>query len=193
VGDLAVFGYGSLVSPVSAAQSLGREVELAGIVRLAGWRRRWTICRDNNASEKTFALADGTVPPYVVGLNIEHDPACEGANGALVEITEAEADRLDLREMRYDRIDVTADVRADAGPSFDRVIAYTAKAAHHAPEPPAGAIVIAEYVRTVEAAFEELGEGQLEAFHVTTDPPPVDPSEATLIADEIPEGNPRRW
>ena len=116
-----VFGYGSLASPTSAALSLGRPVEFAAVVRLAGWRRRWTVYRDNVASEKTFALTDGSVPPHVVGLNIERDAQCEGANGVLIEITEAEAERLDLREMRYDRIDVTADVGCGGHGASDRV------------------------------------------------------------------------
>ena len=194
---LAVFGYGSLASSGSAGLSLGREVEHAAIVRLAGWRRRWNVYRDNRAVEKTFALADGTLPPFVVGLNIEHDPSCEGANGVLIELTEDEADRLDLREMRYDRVDATADVRplgdGPPPPDFDQVIVYTAKPVHHAPETPPGAIVIAEYLRTVVAAFDALGPGQLELFWETTDPPPVEPSEATLVKDRIPEGNPRGW
>ena len=195
---LAVFGYGSLASPTSAAQSFGRPVEPAALVRLAGWRRRWTTFRDNAASEKTFALADGEVPPYVVGLNLERDPACAGANGVLIEITDAEADRLDLRELRYDRADVTADVQPfDGGEeqpaAFDQVIAFVAKPHHHAPSPPAGAIVIAPYVRAVEAAFEALGPGQLGAYRETTDPPPVEPVEAMLVRDEIPPGNPRDW
>jgi hypothetical protein len=194
---LAVFGYGSLANPASAGISLGRDVEIAAIVRLAGWRRRWTVFRDNRTTEKTFALADGTVPPYVIGLNLERDAGHPGANGVLIEITEAEADRLDLREMRYDRADATADVRpvadGDDLPSFDRVIAYTAKPEQHASAGMPGAIVIAEYVRTVEAAFAALGSGHLDLYRDTTDPTPVEPSEAHLVADDIPEGNPRRW
>jgi hypothetical protein len=187
---LFVFGYGSLASPASAALSLGRPVEFAAMACLTGWRRRWTAYRDNKASEKTFALPNGSVPPYVVGLNIERDPTCEGANGVLIEITEAEAGRLDLREMRYDRIDVTADVEP-AG--LGQVIAYRAKPEHHAPQPPPGGIVIAEYVRTVEAAFAELGPGELDTYRETSDPPPVTPSEVQLVADAIPPGNPRGW
>lgn len=195
---LAVFGYASLVSPASAAQSLGRPVELAALAQLAGWRRRWSTYRDNLAAEKTFALVDGSLPPFVLGLNLERDRECAGANGALIEITEAEADRLDLRELRYDRIDVTADVRLsgpapDAAAPFDRVIAYAAKPEHHASEPPRGAVVMARYVEAVEAAFLELGTAQLERFRETTDPPPVKPVEAKLVHDRIPAGNPREW
>lgn len=195
---LAVFGYGSLVSPESAAQSLGRPAEAAAIMRLVGWRRRWTTFRDNRSAEKMFALADRTLPPYVVGLNLERDPACEGANGVLIEVTVAEADRLDLRELRYDRVEVTADVRplaagGESPPPFECVIAYTAKPHHHAPEPPPGAIAIAQYVRTVEAAFAQLGPEHLALYRETTDPPPAEPVEATLVRDQIPEGNPREW
>jgi hypothetical protein len=195
---LAVFGYGSLVSPASAAQSLDRPVELAALVRLAGWRRRWSTFRDNLAVEKTFATPDGSLPPFVLGLNIEREPDSPGANGALIEISEGEAARLDLREMRYDRIDVTEAVRPLQGeaaglPEFDVVIAYAAKAAHHAPDPPPGAIVIAPYVRTVEAAFGELGPAHLDLYRETTDPPPVEVVEATLVSDQIPAGNPRAW
>ena len=196
MGRLAVFGYGSLVSPTSASGSLGRPVELAALVRLEGWRRRWSVYRDNTAVEKTFARPDGSIPPYVVGLNIERDGTTPGANGALIEISAAEADRLDLREMRYDRVEVTADVRALGGetePAFDAVYAYTAKRAHFAAKPPPGAIVIAPYVRTVEAAFSELGSDQLDRYHESTDPPPVEAVEATLVHDEIPAGNPRDW
>ncbi len=114
----------------------------------------------------------------------------------MLEVSEAEAERLDLREMRYDRIDVTADVRALAGgqppPDFELVVLYAAKARQHAPRAPAGAIVIAEYARTVESAFAELGAEQLDLYHRTTDPPPVAPVEATLVYGRIPEGSPRR-
>jgi cation transport regulator ChaC len=189
---LAVFGYGSLVSPVSAAETLGRPVDPVP-ARLHGWRRRWTICRNNRTSEKTFALADGSVPPYILGLNLEPDPECT-ANGVLIELTEADADRLDLREMRYDRADVTeAATLAEGAPPETRVITYVAKPERYAPSPPAGAVVMATYISTVEAAFAALGDGELERFRASTDAQPVEAVEATLVRDAIPPGNPKRW
>ena len=62
---------------------------------------------------------------------------------------------LDLREQRYDRVEVTESVLAD-GVSFDRVYAFTAKEGHFAAEAPANAIIMASYVRACEAAFSEL-------------------------------------
>ena len=146
-------------------------------------------------TEKTFALADGAIPPYIVGLSIERDPECEGANGVLIEITEAEADRLDLRELRYDRVDVTGEVRAldGSGHGFEQVILYTAKPEHHAPRAPDGAIVIANYVRTVEAAFAELGPGAGRAIRRDRPTrPPVIPVDATAGPRRDPGRQPAR-
>jgi cation transport regulator ChaC len=190
---LAVFAYGSLASLASAERTLGRPVEHAGQARLAGWRRRWSTARDNLRSEKTFARADdGTVPPHCLGLNIER-AAGPGPNGLLIEITEDELDRLAVREMRYDRIEVTAEIGAAHQPGFDRVFTFTAKPRNYAQTPPPGAVILASYARTVEAAFESLGPGQLDLFRETTDPHPVEVVEGVLVRDRIPAGNPRDW
>ena len=193
---VAVFGYASLVSRASAAQTLGREVGECPIVHLRGWRRRWSLCRDNERAEKTFARADdGSLPPFMLGLNVEPASAAEpGPNGALIELTGAELDRLDIREIRYDRVDVTAHVDpSPAALGLDAVIAYTAKRERFAPEPPPGAVILRPYLEAVEAAFAECGDAALERFRETTGPPPVEVIDAVLVRDEIPEGNPRAW
>lgn len=192
---IAVFGYGSLVDPRSAARTLGREVPDPQPARLAGWRRRWSEARDNHRCEKTFALEpSGELPDWVLGLNVEPAPDVspgEGPNGVLIEVGEDELEHLDLREMRYDRVDVTA--QAGGAHGFDLVIAYTTKPEHFVPEPPAGAVILATYARTVEAAFAALGPEQLQTYRETTGPLPVEPVEARLVRDEIPPGNPRQW
>jgi hypothetical protein len=195
VSRLAVFAYASLVSPASASETLGRPVQLAALARLEGWARGWTVARDNRSSEKTFAEAGGSVPRFCLGLGLEPDPGARAPNGALIEVTDDELERLDLREMRYRRVEVSEAVSTEDGAAhrFDRVVAYRARPEHHAPEPPAGAVIIAAYPRTVEAAFAELGADQLGRYRATTAPPPVEVVEATLVRDRIPEGNPRRW
>jgi cation transport regulator ChaC len=192
LSELAVFGYGSLADPASAAATLGRDVEVIGHARLAGWRRRWSIARDNRATEKCFARAgDGSIPAHCVGLNLERVEGAPGANGVLLSVEAADLERLDLREIRYERTEVTKDVVVTSGAGASGVVTYTARAANHAPEPPAGAILIASYVRVVEKAFEALH--QLDEFWATTDRPPVEVAEAVLVEDAIPEGNPRDW
>lgn len=193
--SLAVFAYASLASPASAEQTLGRPVPAAAPARLHGYRRGWTLARDNHASEKRFVCADGSMPAYCLGLNLDPDPDAKAPNGALIEISEEELERLDLRELRYLRTDVTGAVRArdDEPPAFDAVFAYTARPAHHHPEPPPGSIVIASYPRTIEAAFAALGPGELDTYRATTTPAPVETVDAVLVEDRIPPGNPRAW
>jgi hypothetical protein len=192
VSELAVFGYGSLVSTASLAETLGRPVEIAALARLNGWRRTWGLARDNEASEKTFALADGTRPRFCLGLDVQPDEDAPAPNGALVSVTHAELDRLDVREIRYDRVDVADAIEADT--VFDRVVTYRAKPEHRGAVPPAlGTVLIRTYLEAVETAFAALGPGELDLFRETTGPPPVEVVDATLVGDRIPQGNPRAW
>jgi cation transport regulator ChaC len=192
--SLYLFAYGSLASAASAERTLGRPVEHCSVARLAGWRRRWSQARDNLATEKTFADAQtGAVPPHCLGLNLERDAGGAGPNGVLLEVTESELERLALREIRYEEIDVTEAVRAESAPAFSRVAAFTAKPENFAPTPPPGAVILAPYARAVEAAFATLASDQLELFHSTTGPMPVEVIEAVLVHDAIPPGNPRDW
>lgn len=190
---IAVFGYGSLVSRASVGATLGRPAPAPVPARLEGWRRRWSLVRDNRTAEKGFEpLAAGRFD-HCLGLNVEPDPTGAGRgapNGALIELTEAELDRLDLREIRYRRVDVTT---AFAPAGFDKVVTYTARAEHFAATPPERSVVIATYLTAVEAAFAELGDGELATFRTTTDEPPAPVVEARLVRDEIPPGNPRAW
>lgn len=189
---LAVFAYGSLVHAASIARTIGRPVEVAGLARLRGWRRTWGLARDNEASEKTFALADGTRPPFCLGLDLVPDEQAPAPNGALLAVTERELDRLDVREIRYERVDVTDGIVSEA--PFDQVITYRSRPEHRVATPPApGSVLIATYLEAVEAAFDALGPGQLDLFRETTGPPPVEVVAATLVGDRIPAGNPRDW
>ena len=192
---LAVFGYASLVSRASAGETLGREVVACPPARLRGWRRRWSLLRDNHRAEKTFARADdGTLPDFMLGLNVEPGgEEDEAPNGALIELTEEELDRLDVREIRYRRVDVTDAVDLASAERFDRVVTFTAKPENHAQEPPGGAVILRPYAETVERAFAELGPEHHRLYLETTGPPPVEVIDAVLVRDAIPPGNPRAW
>jgi cation transport regulator ChaC len=190
---IAVFAYGSLASRASAERTLGRPVEHAGVASLGGWRRRWSQARDNTRVEKTFARPDGSIPRHCLGLNLEPGHPGAGPNGALIELTEPELDRLAARELRYDRVEITNALSGGAGPRFDRVYTFVAKPENFARSVPAGAVIVAAYARAVQAAFDSLGPGQLDLFNETTGPFPVELIEATLVRDRIPSGNPREW
>lgn len=195
---LAVFGYGSLADPESLGATLGRPVQIAALARLPGWARGWTQGRDNLRSEKTFARVDGSLPRFCLGLSLDPEPAAPPPNGVLVELSADELERLDLREIRYQQIDVTEAIviepTGDAvAARFDRVLTYRARPEHRHPIPPDEAVILSTYPAAIEAAFTALGPAQLDLFRATTAPPPVEIVDATLVRDRIPEGNPRAW
>jgi hypothetical protein len=186
---IGLFAYGSLVDPESASRTLGHVIPPPVAAQLEGWRRRWSQCRDNLAVEKTFARRDdGRLPRHLLGLNVERSGSDQGGpNGALLEVDEEELLRLDVRELRYDRIEVPA------FGGFERVFTYTAKRSNFASKPPPGAAIVRAYAESVEAAFTALGDGELSRFRETTGPPPVELVDAVLVRDRIPPGNPREW
>lgn len=196
-GRTAVFAYGSLVSPTSAALTLGSAVERIWPAELRGWRRGFIQARDNRACEKTFTRADsGEVPKWILGLGVTPDSDPEAwVNGGLIELDDAQAARLDLRELRYERREVTAAISlpSRSTPAFDQVFTYEARPQHRAPEPPAGAVILRSYLAATEAAFSALGEGELERFRRSTALPEVELVDGVLVRDEIPPGNPRGW
>jgi hypothetical protein len=188
---LGLFGYGSLVLQESASMTLGRPAGELRPVRLHDWHRRFSQRRDNLTCEKTFECAEGWRPEWILGLNVEEGEDDAGAvNGVVIELSETELDRLDIREIRYDRVDVTGSIQGDDLP--ERIVTYRAKPFHFAPEPPEDAVILRAYAEAVELGFEALGPGELEHYRATT-PYPVERVEGELVIDRIPDGNPRAW
>jgi cation transport regulator ChaC len=188
---LGLFGYGSLVLHESASMTLGRPAGDLRPARLHGWKRRFSQRRDNLTCEKTFECTGGWRPEWILGLNVEEGEDEVGpVNGVVIELSEEELDRLDIREIRYDRVDVTGSVEGEELP--DRIVTYTAKEFHFAPQAPEDSIILATYAAAVERGFESLGSGELDHYLATT-PYPVDRHDATLVIDKIPDGNPRDW
>jgi hypothetical protein len=189
---LGLFGYGSLVLPESASMTLGREVSEIRPARLREWKRRFSQARDNLTCEKTFECAGGSRPEWILGLNVERGEDEAGpVNGVVIELSEAELDRLDIREIRYDRVEVTGLVEGEDLP--ERIVTYKAKDFHFKPDPPEDAVILATYAAAVERGFELLGPAELDHYRLTTGPHPVELVEATLVIDRIPDGNPRAW
>lgn len=191
-GRLGLFGYGSLVLPESASMTLGRPIGELRRARLHDWRRRFSQRRDNLTCEKTFECAEGRRPEWILGLNVEEGEDDAGpVNGVVIELSEAELDRLDVREIRYDRVEATGSVSGEDLP--ERIVTYKAKDFHFAPEPPDDAVILSTYAEAVERGFEGLGPGELDHYLRTTGPYPVERVEAELVIDRIPDGNPRAW
>jgi cation transport regulator ChaC len=191
MASLGLFGYGSLVLPDSASMTLGRPVGEMRPARLRDWKRRFSQRRDNLTCEKTFECDGGRRPEWILGLNVEEGEDDAGpVNGVVIELSDAELDRLDIREIRYDRVEVSGLVDGEDHP--DRIVTYRAKPFHFAPEPPEDSVILATYAAAVEKGFEGLGPGELDHYLATT-PYPVERVPATLVIDKIPQGNPRDW
>ncbi|UJA19623.1 gamma-glutamylcyclotransferase [Thermoleophilia bacterium SCSIO 60948] len=195
------FAYGSLVSAQSASETLGRAVEPLPAA-LHGWRRGWTLGRDNERAEKRFERLDGVPIAWCLALDLQREEGGldgstgpQAPNGALLELSHGDLERLDRREIRYDRVEIGESVElADGTRPGGPVYAWTAKPQNHFPEPPPGAVVLASYVEAVEAAFDALGAGHLDRFRSTTAEPRCEVVAARLAAgDSIAPGNPRRW
>ncbi|HEY8465763.1 MAG TPA: gamma-glutamylcyclotransferase family protein [Solirubrobacterales bacterium] len=192
----ALFAYGSLVSGRSLRATLDADPGPATPARLRGWRRRWSVARDNRRAEKRFAPPGGEPFAWCLLLNLERDPHApdsELPNGALFEVGADDLRRLDARELRYRRVEVSADLEAP-GARYERVCTYVARPEHFAPSPPEGAVILAPYLAEVERAFAELGERELARFRESTPLPPAPVVEARLVHDAgAPPGNPREW
>lgn len=197
----AVFAYGSFVSRESAAATLGHDPGPLLPARLAGWRRRFSLARDNRECEKTFARrGDGWIPETILALNIERlpRPEAEGdgidpVNGALIELVGADLERLAARELRYLPERIEGAVLTSEGHPFERILGFSARPENHAPTPPTGAAILRSYVAAVDGAFDGLGSAELAMYRHTTPLPEVELIDGELVADRIPPGNPRGW
>lgn len=187
-GRTLLFGYGSLVNKKSAEQTIGREIERLEAATIRGWRRRWSLLRDNPYCERTFALEDdGRVPDWLLSLNIERtgNPDDE-VNGVVLEIAEADVPALDVREIRYRR-------EALATESGLSVITYVGNHHNTATVTPAGALILSTYLEVVEAGFEALGAGELDRFKATTGRPPVPVIAGRLVRHDGHPASPSQW
>ena len=112
-------------------------------------------------------------------------------NGALIELTEPELERLDLREMRYQRVrwprrsrPRSASTQSSSTPPG---LSITARS-HRRTRSSSPAIRARSRPRSPRSA--RVSSSSIER---TTAPPPAEISEATLVRDRIPPGNPRAW
>jgi dephospho-CoA kinase len=193
-----VFGYGSLVSPVSFGHTLGRDLTL-GVdffeAELAGYGRRW-----NYGTGVTFTASgpDGVERSdwtfIALGLIRAAD---ETTNGVVGWVDDTELVALDQRERRYDRVDITelatlpphmsaamSTARAEAP-----IVTYVPRAepisVYEAARERGVAAITTRYWDLVDEAFGELGPDRRERYYATTPHPglPV----LTLADVDVPE------
>ena len=182
MAGLWIFGYGSLVSPVSFGHTLGREL-VPGVdffeAELAGYGRRW-----NYGTGVTFSATrpDGVERSdwTFIALGLVR-AAHESTNGVIAWVDETELVALDRRESRYDRIDVTEHVSSDAAAStvVDRatVATYVPRAEpiadFEAAKARGVAAITSRYHDLVDDAFADLGIDRRDRYRATTPDPEI--------------------
>ena len=165
-----VFGYGSLAGWLAAG--ISRAASARGFVTdVVGARRTWGVAMDNRRDlpgYKYYTGPDGTRPEVFVAFL---DLRCAGdagarVNGVCVPVDDEDLVMLDRRERNYRRIDITHRVAASR-PGAARIWAYAGSASarerFRQGHTTGAAVVDANYVRGVHAAFARLGESERRA------------------------------
>ncbi len=180
-----VFGYGSLVSPASAARTVERDVtDQVMLAMLADYGRRWnygSLHQRASWHSPRGPVVDGVV----VCLGLEA-AAGERCNGSIFPVTPDELARLDWRERDYDRVDVT-DLIALTDPASGastpvatapgRVVTYvprTSAVERYRTARDAGRAAIKRtYHELVDGAFAAHGDVHVEQYRTSTPRPDV--------------------
>jgi cation transport regulator ChaC len=179
-GQVALFGYGSLISMRSVERTLGRRYDGPYITcALRGWRRAWDIAMPNS----TFYAETNSgrmYPHSILYLNVRREPG-RLLNGVLFRVDAPELADFDRRESIYDRVDVTADLerlQVAGGPAY----VYVGRPQYRLEEAPAPEIaaVRATYLAILEDGFAAHGPEFRAEYEASSDPVPS----RLIIADK---------
>lgn len=177
-----VFGYGSLVSPVSFAHTIGRDLtpgEDFVQAEIAGFGRRW-----NYGTAYRFTSIDDQGPEpkrwTFIALGVTRSDH-ETTNGVLAWVGDDEIAALDARERNYDRVDVTAHATISAGVrnvvGDTPIVTYVPRpepiASYRAAKARGEAAITRRYWELVDDAFAALGAVHREQYHATTPGPGI--------------------
>lgn len=177
-GQIALVGYGSLLSRLSLERTLGRTYTgpfLQCTVR--GWRRTWDAAMPNRKFY-TEGPEGRTTPRAILYLNVTRDPSTN-INGVIFVVDHEELAAYDQRESIYDRVDVTADldVNVEGGPIY----MYVCRPEHRVANAisPADAAVRATYLQIIEQGLSDFDQEFRQHYEKSTDIPP-----ANLIVED---------
>jgi hypothetical protein len=171
-GEVAIFGYGSLLLKSSMERTLGRSYDRERFAsRLNGWRRTWDSLYPN---DRFFYVSEGTrhYPKNIVYLNIARSPR-DVMNGVLYVISNQDLLGFDERESVYDRVDV-GDQLTDLAVVNGPVWAYVGKPAYVLSQfaSPADTAIRKSYIEIVEEGLLEFDEAFRTGYRQSTDVPP---------------------
>ena len=165
--SIYVLGYGSLMNVESASRTLKREIKLSDLIQvnLLGYARVWTV-KDKIYSEKLAKRVDA------VFLNIEKSSNFgQGINCILIKITQAELEKIKIREKNYNCIDVSNSVKPKQDKSIDpssKIFAFIGKDTSKIKKKDPNLFIMGMYIKMVLTACRNLGVNFLQEFKNTT-------------------------
>lgn len=173
-GEVALFGYGSLMLRESMERSLGRSYDGPFVdCAVDGWRRTWDIAMPNRT---ILAEEDGEqfAPARIVYLNVRRDDRVR-TNGVLFVVSDDELTAFDRREWIYARIPVTRNLR-DVDVRGGEAYLYTGLPDYewHGGGTPRDVAVRASYVGVIEAALSRRPASFRAEYDASTDPVPLE-------------------
>lgn len=170
--EVAVFGYGSLLSVVSLEKTLKRRYGgLFVACSIEGWRRAWDVAMPNQvfyAETPSGCL----FPERIIYLNVTPRPGSL-LNGVLFVVGPEEIQTLDEREWIYYRRAITDHLRG-VNVSGGDAFTYVAKPEYMVEDvaSPATAAIRASYLRILETGLNDLGASFREAYERSSEPVP---------------------
>ena len=101
-----IFGYGSLINPVSASMTLGRSLKQNDIIctEIINHIRIWDIVVNVILNRNNMLI-----PINALFLDVQESVG-KITNGVLIKIVRKDLEKMDIREKQYERIDVTQDI-----------------------------------------------------------------------------------
>ena len=172
-GQVAMFGYGSLLLQRSMELTLGYPYIHACIpCSLVGWRRSFDVIMPNRSF---YAVTEGIefTPQHIIYLNVRSSSQ-DTVNGLLFILEHEQIEAFDQREWIYDRYLITSSLR---GVTIRGGEAYVYVAKEEWLLEPGNtrewAALRASYLEMVEDGLKELGPEFRVQYEASTDPVPT--------------------
>ena len=179
-GQIALVGYGSLLSRSSLEGTLGRTYTgpfMQCTVR--GWRRTWDAGMPNQKFY-TEGVKGRIMPRAILYLNVRRDPSTN-INGVIFAINQEELAAYDRRESIYERVDVRSDLDVEivGGPIYMYVCRPRYRIAYS--NSPVDAAIRATYLQIIKQGLSELDDDFRQLYEKSTDIPPAN----LIIEDRV--------
>jgi cation transport regulator ChaC len=172
-GQIAMFGYGSLLLQRSMELTLGQSyLHICVPCALVGWRRSFDVIMPNRSFYEPLEEAE-FVPQHIIYLNVR--PSSQDiVNGLLYVLEQEQLEAFDQREWIYDRRLVTSELTGVTLRGGDAYV-YVAKPEWYlnSGDTRERAALRASYLKMIEDGLEELGQEFRTQYEKSTDPVPA--------------------